>query len=68
MPVHVENMSNEVTAFDGELPLGEAQVEKVVKIVLRRLEEQEREARRKREATMLRAQAAPHIHSGERGA
>jgi hypothetical protein len=59
MPVHVEKMTNRVNVVDGELPLSEAQVEKLVKIILRRLEQREREAESAREATVVRPRAAP---------
>ncbi len=59
MPVHVENMTSTVNVVDGELPLSEAQIEKLVGIVLRRLEQQKREAESAREATAVRPRAAP---------
>jgi hypothetical protein len=65
MPVHVEEMSSEVAVMDGDLPLSEKQVEKLVQIILRRLEEKKREAESSREATMLRHSARPRIQIGE---
>ncbi len=62
MPVHVEEMNMEVQVADGELPLTEAQIERLAKIVLSRLERKQREAGRIREATTLRTQAAPPLH------
>lgn len=59
MPVHIENMTSEVTAVDGDLPLTPQQIEKLVKVVLERLEKVERESKRDREATTIRTQAAP---------
>jgi hypothetical protein len=59
MPVHVEEMSTEVTLVSGDLPLSEVQIEKLVKIVLRRLQQHQREGGRVREATQLRRGAAP---------
>ncbi len=59
MPVHVEEMSSEVTVVSGDLPLSEAQLEKLVKLVLRRLEQHQREGARVREATQLRRGATP---------
>ena len=59
MPVHVEEMTSEVTVFEGDLPLSEAQMEKLVQLVLLRLEEKQREARQIHEATALRRGAAP---------
>jgi hypothetical protein len=59
MPVHVEEMTSEVTVVAGDLPLTEAQTEKLVKLVLRRLEQKQREAGRVREATQLRRGVTP---------
>jgi hypothetical protein len=65
MPVHVEEMTSEVAVMDGDLPLSEKQVEKLVQIVLRRLEEKTREAEMSREATALRRSARPRIQIGD---
>ncbi len=62
MPVHVEEMNMEIQVADGDLPLTEAQIDKLVKIVLSRLEHKQRESGRIREATTLRTQAAPTLH------
>ena len=61
MPVRVEQMTSEVaaTAGAGDLPLTEAQIEKLVQIILRRLAEQERNDRYGRESTALRRRVAP---------
>jgi hypothetical protein len=65
MPVHIEEMNVEMQVVDGELPLNEAQIERLVKILLSRLERQQREAGSSRTATSLRTQAAPQIHISE---
>lgn len=65
MPVHVEEMTSEVTVAEGELPLTPAQVEKLVRLVMSRLAEKEREAERAGEATRLRRQSAPPFEAGE---
>ena len=65
MPVHIEEMSEEVAVVDGELPLTQAQIEKLVQIVLGRLEGRQREARKSKEATTLRRGAAPPARVGE---
>ncbi len=59
MPVIVENMTSEVTPLDGDLPLSEAQLEKLVKLVMQRLEAAQREARRTNDATQLRRESNP---------
>ena len=37
MPVHVDEMSSEITVVEGELPLTPQQIEKLVKLVMRRI-------------------------------
>jgi hypothetical protein len=59
MPVLVGEMTSEVTVLDGDLPLAEPQLEKLVKLVIQRIQEQERERKYNREATTLRRYAAP---------
>ena len=59
MPVHVEDMTSRVSIVDGELPLSQAQVEKLVQLILYRLAQQQRESEDAREATTVRPQAAP---------
>ena len=59
MPIYIEEMTSEVTAIEGALPLTEAQMETLVRLVLRRLEEQQRAARQTNQATRLRRGAAP---------
>jgi hypothetical protein len=50
---------------DGELPLSEAQIERLIKLVLARLERNQRNREGVREATGLRTQAAPQIPISE---
>jgi hypothetical protein len=64
MPVHVEEMSTEVTALDGELPLTESQIERLVQIILKRLDEKQRAARQSQEAVSLKRGAAPPARIG----
>jgi hypothetical protein len=65
MPVHVEEMTSEVAVFDGELPLTPNQLDKLVRLVLQRLQEKQRETRHSREATTLRCEAAPPMRLDE---
>ncbi len=67
MPVHVEEMTAEVGVFEGDLPLNAEQIDKLVKIVLRRLEQKQREAVQSRDATSLRSTSVPRVHADERG-
>lgn len=58
MPVHIEEMESEVIAVDGELPLSEAQLERLVAAVAKRLEGKRREAEKRRAAAELRPGAS----------
>ena len=57
MPVHVEELTSEVSVIDGDMPFSEAQLEELIRRILKRLEEKQREARQLREATQLREHA-----------
>jgi hypothetical protein len=65
MPVNIEEMTSDVTVFEGELPLNQKQIEKLMELVLQRLERKQREDQNSREATTLRRQAAPSTPIGE---
>jgi hypothetical protein len=65
LPVHIGELTSDVTVLEGELPLSQQQIDKLVQLVLQRLEEKQREARLSREATMLRRQALPPLQIGE---
>jgi len=64
MPVHIENMTSEVTVLDGDFPLNEAQLDKLIKLILQRLAEQEKERNYTREATTVRHQAISSFQIG----
>ena len=59
MPVNVEEMTTEVAAFEGELPLSPAQIEALVELIARRLEQKQEEAKQLRESTEIRSEAMP---------
>ena len=63
MPVHVDELSSEVTVVEGELPLTTPQIEKLVKLVMGRIADEHRNEERKRAATRLRSHAI-RIESG----
>jgi hypothetical protein len=65
MPVHIEEMSSDVTVVDGDLPLSEAQLNKLVQRVLKALSDKQRESQQSREATTLRREAAPPLRIGD---
>ena len=57
VPVHVDEMTTEVDAFESELPLSQTQLEKLVELVLCRLEDKQRDRERSRESTQIRTGA-----------
>lgn len=59
MPVHVEDLTSQVTVIPGDLPIPPAQVEMLVALVLKRLEKHLKTAEQTREATQLRPSATP---------
>ena len=65
MPFHIEEVNTEVTVVDGDLPLTEAQIEKLVKLVIRRLETKGRDAKSSHEATAITGGVAPPLHIGD---
>jgi hypothetical protein len=65
MPLHIERLTSEVTLQDGELSLTPAQVERLAALVINKLEERAREARRIQAATKLKRQASPPLEAGE---
>ncbi len=58
MPLHIEELTSEVTVIDGDQSLTEKQKEMLVAMVIKRLGEKAREAERKAAATELKRQAA----------
>jgi hypothetical protein len=65
VPVHIDQMSSEVTVLDGDLPLTPEQIDKLVRIIMRRLDERERERCRRKDATKLHSSAAPSARARE---
>jgi len=65
MPVHIEKLTSEIGVQDGAgLGLTPAQVERLVGIVIARLEERARDAARARAATVLGRQASRPLEPG----
>jgi hypothetical protein len=64
VPVEVGQFTTEVTVTDGEMPLTPSQIEALVRLVLRRVEERQREQQLAREATTVRRQATPRPRLG----
>lgn len=65
MPVHIERLTSEVSVQEGELSLTAAQVDKLVALVISKLEERARDAQRARAATRLTRQASCPLEAGE---
>jgi hypothetical protein len=61
MAVHVEEMVSEVTVVGGELPLTEAQLERIADFVMARIDQRERDRAMARAATQLRPMSVPEV-------
>jgi hypothetical protein len=59
MPVHIGEVSNEVEVTQGSASLGEGELDRVVKAVMKRLEEAKRAEQASRAATRLKPDSAP---------
>lgn len=57
MPVHIEEMTSEVTIVEGELPMTQMQIEKLVRLVMKRIADKCKEEHKSRSATQLKRQA-----------
>jgi hypothetical protein len=57
MPVHIQRLETRATVATGDFQLSEAQMEELIQTVLKRLQEQQRDEKRSRAATMLRSGA-----------
>ena len=64
MPVHIDEMSSEVTVFEGELPMTAAQIDKLACVVMSRIAEKQRSEMKSREATELRRQSSAPFDAG----
>ena len=63
MPLHIERMTSDVSLQD--LSMTPAQLDKLVALVINKLEERAREAQKARAATALKRQASPPLEAGE---
>jgi len=64
MPVNIEQISSQVNVVDSDLPFDERQLERIVDLVIARLQERQRDARWSEEATTIRKSAMPDEGSG----
>jgi hypothetical protein len=58
MPVHIEEMSSEVTVVEGELPMTMMQIDKLAKVVMGRIAAFNKAAESNRDATQLKRQSS----------
>jgi hypothetical protein len=65
MPIQIERMTSDVSVHDGDLALSPSQIEKLVALVINKLEERAREAQKARSATKLKRQASRPLEAGE---
>jgi len=62
--VHIEEMTSDVSIVEGEMPLTPAQIEKLVKLVAKRIGEMQTNAERIKDATKLKRQSSPPFELG----
>lgn len=63
MPLHIEELTSEVTVIDGDSLLTEKQREAIVQLVIKRLGEKAKDAARRARGTELRRQAAAPLEA-----
>jgi hypothetical protein len=64
MPVHIEEMTSEITIVEGEFPLTLAQIDKLTKLVIKRIGELQKDEEKSRAATKLKRQASRPFEPG----
>jgi hypothetical protein len=65
VPVHIERLTSDVSVQDGDLSLTPTQIEKLVALVISKLEDRARQAQKARAATKLTRQASRPLEAGE---
>lgn len=65
MPIQIERMTSDISVHEGDLALSQAQLDKLVALVINKLEERAREAQKARSATKLKRQASRPLEAGE---
>ncbi len=53
MPIHIDKLTSEVNAFQGDMPLSEQQIESLIRRIIEKLEEMDRNRSCIRDATEL---------------
>lgn len=59
MPLFIENTSIETTVIDQDMPLTEAQVEKLIRLIMQRFAVETRDQQARQAATRLRNESRP---------
>jgi hypothetical protein len=65
MPMHIERLTSDVSVQDGDLALTQSQIEKLVALVISKLEDRARASQRSAAATKLMRCAAPPFEAGQ---
>lgn len=65
MAFHIEQVTANVTAMDGELPLSTAQLDKLVDLIAKRLEDKGRDKALSHEASAIQRHVAPPLRIGD---
>lgn len=65
MPLQIERLTSSVSVQDGDLGLTHSQIEKLVALVISRLEDRARESQRACAATKLTRHVAPPFEAGK---
>lgn len=59
MPIHIEEITSDVSATAGDLPLSQSQIDQLVALVMKRIEAKQRESKSQEAGTRVRPSAAP---------
>jgi hypothetical protein len=65
MLFHIDEVTSDVTVIEGEMPFSQAQIEKLVQLVLRRVAEKHREASLTQEACSIQRHVMPALRIGD---
>jgi hypothetical protein len=64
MPMHINELTSEVAITSGDLPLSQAQLDKLVNLVMHRINEKHRQATLTKEAAKLDQSVVPPLNIG----
>lgn len=63
MPIHIEDMTSDITVVDGDVPLSPEQLEALTARVLARVLQHQCEAQRQRDSMMIRRSVVPPLET-----